>query len=84
MIEWTRAERDGSCGGCGRRIVIGQAIRVTNVVGVTHKFIRCEECVGAAPPDLPPLTAPPLIGSAPLRAEPKPSRIEWTPYRDSE
>lgn len=59
MQEWTRAERPGSCGGCGKEIIIGEQIRLTTVAGVTRRFVRCGECAGGAPPELPADVAPP-------------------------
>lgn len=83
MTEWTRAERDGVCGGCGNPLKQGQAIRLTRIVGVTRPFVRCAECAGPVPADLPPLPTPP-----PRHDEPRPpverrhAPNEWMPYRD--
>jgi hypothetical protein len=57
--EWTHAERAGFCGGCGKDIASGEAVRVTTVPGVTRPFVRCGECAGGAPPELPADVAPP-------------------------
>jgi hypothetical protein len=56
--EWTRAERAGSCGGCGQPIEIRDHVRLTHVVGVTRPFVRCAACAGGAPPELPADVAP--------------------------
>lgn len=68
MHEWTRAERDGRCGGCDRAIASGEAVRLTIVAGVRRRFVRCGECAGGAPPELPAdvATAPDRSGFAPL------------------
>lgn len=93
MREWTHAEADGFCGGCGGPLTRGQPISVTAIVGVTRKFVRCEDCAGEAPPKLPAAvaTAPEPARFAPLQ-EASPARtrgglrraVEWMPYRDGE
>jgi hypothetical protein len=54
MITWTRAtERERVCGGCNTPIERGASIRVTEITGITRKFIRCWECATAAiPPEI--------------------------------
>jgi hypothetical protein len=69
--EWTRADRDGFCGGCGESFVSGDQIRLTSVIGVTRRFVRCATCAGGAPPELPADVAPPAPardGFAPLQS----------------
>lgn len=89
MTEWTRALRDGFCRGCGKPLVAGEPIRLTSIVGVTRKFVRCQECVGAAPADLPAVTPPkhgnvvqPMNPIVPRERRRQPN--EWMPYRDGE
>ena len=53
MTTWTRAVVDCRCGYCGAHLPIGTPVRVTRLVGVQRPFLRCELCVGEAPPDLP-------------------------------
>lgn len=93
MLEWTHAEADGFCGGCGHDIARGEPVRVTSIVGVTRKFVRCQDCVGTAPPELPAFvdTAPEPARLVPLQeASPPRTRgglrhaAEWMPYRDGE
>jgi hypothetical protein len=70
-IEWTRAENAGFCGRCGREIEIRDRVQITTVAGVTRKFVRCAECAGGAPPELPVDQAPPAPnrdGFAPLQS----------------
>ncbi len=70
-IEWTHADRDCVCGGCGHPIESGARVRVTTVTGVTRKFVRCGACAGGAPPELPADAAPPAPpreGLAPLQS----------------
>ena len=52
MKAWKRAERVVACGLCGRLSGIGDPVLVI-VVGEKIKLIRCAQCVGPAPPDLP-------------------------------
>jgi hypothetical protein len=69
--EWTRAERGGFCGGCNRPYDSGVRVRLTTVSGVARKFVRCGECAGGAPPELPADVAPPAPnrdGFAPLQS----------------
>ena len=56
--EWTRADRDGACGGCNEPIASGDRIRLTIIAGVTRRFVRCATCAGGAPPELPADVAP--------------------------
>ena len=90
MHEWTRAQREGVCGGCRKALKAGEPIRLTSIVGVTRKFVRCQECVGAAPADLPTVQTPthgniiqpmnPIVPRVERRRQPN----EWMPYRDAE
>jgi len=54
MKTWTRATVERLCGLCGKHVLEGQPIQLIDV-GPTIKLWRCEQCVGPAPPDLPPL-----------------------------
>lgn len=82
MTEWTRAERNGFCGGCDKKITVGEPIRLTSIVGIRRRFVRCQECAGSVPYDLPPISVltPDRTPRAPVApAAPAP---EWMPYRD--
>jgi hypothetical protein len=90
---WARADRDLHCGLCSASIPRGEPIRVTTVIGVAQKFIRCPECAGEEPPpDLAPLPPPPptparlvaLTEAMPLRTRGalRAAAQEWTPYKD--
>lgn len=86
MFEWTRAERAGVCGGCAKALAPGEPVRLTRVVGVTRKFIRCQECAGMAPADLPLVPASHRLQFMEVprprpRSVPRPTS-GWMPYRD--
>jgi hypothetical protein len=89
MHEWIRAERSGFCGGCDKVITVGEPVRLTSIVGIRRQFIRCEECAGAAPYELPPISVlvpdreprQPLDARAHLGDGDGAAR-EWMPYRD--
>lgn len=82
MHEWTRAERNGHCGGCDRPVTVGEPIRLTSVVGIRRRFIRCQECAGTVPYDLPPISVliPDRAPRPPVAVRESPA--EWMPYRD--
>lgn len=82
MTEWTRAERNGSCGGCNKTITLGEPIRLTSIVGIRRRFVRCQECAGTVPYELPPVSV-----LTPDRTPREPvvvhaASAEWMPYRD--
>ena len=56
IVEWVFATVERTCGGCGDRILRGEAMRVSHVV--SRKLIRCQKCAGAPPADLTPMTVP--------------------------
>jgi hypothetical protein len=86
MIEWTYAQVEGHCGGCGTQLAVGNPMQLTHIVGVTRAFVRCVECAGGVPADLPPFVPP----TPPPSHEPRPpverrrQPNEWMPYRDAE
>jgi hypothetical protein len=82
VIEWGYAEIDGHCGGCDALFTIGDPIGLLTIPGVRRRLVRCEECVGPAPADLPPYVLP----TRTLRHEPPPPppSPEWMPYRDAD
>ena len=53
MREWTRAKVEEGCGRCANRIYPDQPMLYVLLKGVRRKLIRCVECAGPAPPDLP-------------------------------
>ena len=85
MIEWGYAQVEGHCGGCHNTLAIGDPIQLTHISGVTRALVRCEDCAGPAPDDLPPFVLPTL---PPRHGEPRPpverrrQPNEWMPYRD--
>lgn len=93
---WRRAPADTLCGGCrNRTIERGEpAIYIKVNPQVTRELIRCQNCAGEAPPELPELMEAggietsgfTAIGKAAPRrtrgALKELARKEWTPYRD--
>lgn len=55
MRQWTRAKVQELCGRCGKPIYPEQPMQTITIEGVRRKrpMMRCVECVGPAPPDLP-------------------------------
>lgn len=51
--QWTRAKLETTCGGCGQRIYVQQPMLVMKFEHVKRQLVRCVDCVGPAPPDLP-------------------------------
>lgn len=80
MIEWSYAQVEGHCGGCHNTVKEGDPIQLTHIVGVKRALVRCEECAGPVPEDLPPYVPTPRNETPPLPEYPPPA--EWTPYRD--
>ncbi len=66
--EWTRAKFDVTCGACGERVYIGQPMLSMKFEHVKRQLVRCVDCVGLAPPDLPDVivTTPELIRPTPI------------------
>jgi hypothetical protein len=53
-MRWTRAKVATLCGRCHRQMRVGDALLVIGVgAGGKIEKVRCESCVGPAPPDLP-------------------------------
>lgn len=61
--------------------------------GIKREFVRCQDCAGSAPPELPALHGPPVITPTPfahvIAGAPKRTRgalkeavREWMPYRE--
>lgn len=55
MTEWRRVVTDTLCGYCGHSIPKGDPARYTKIGDIRRERVRCADCVGPAPPDLPPL-----------------------------
>ncbi len=53
MTTWERVAYREVCGGCGKLLQRGDPIQERKIGMVRRKFLRCEECAGPAPPDLP-------------------------------
>ena len=56
VVEWVYATIERTCGGCGERILRGEAMRLSQAGGIGRKLIRCQKCAGAPPVDLQPTT----------------------------
>lgn len=54
MRHWTRAKVEERCGLCGLTIYRDQPMLYVLLQGVKRKLLRCVDCAGPAPPDLPP------------------------------
>jgi len=65
--EWTRAKVEVSCGACGKRIYVQQPMFAMKFEHVKRSLVRCVECVGPAPPDLPEVIVRKEPERAPLR-----------------
>lgn len=54
MREWRRAPAGTLCGGCHHReIERGEPVLYITLLGVKRPRVRCQDCAGEAPPDLP-------------------------------
>ncbi len=93
---WKRVPTDCFCGYCqpNRQIVKGEPALFITLPGVKRDRIRCQNCAGEAPPDLPELmvaggiepsrmTRAGLSAPGRTRGELKTAIREWMPYRES-
>lgn len=55
MRTWTRVAVPTYCGGCGNLVPAEGAVLHVSIPGVKKQKVRCEECEGPAPKDLPEL-----------------------------
>lgn len=53
MREWRRVSVITMCGGCGNIVPAETPMQIIKIPGVKREKVRCSECVGDAPPDLP-------------------------------
>lgn len=58
MRTWTRAGRDGLCGGCGALIRVGDPLLLLTFLQVRAPKRRCRACAGEPVPDLPAAVEP--------------------------
>lgn len=94
MTRWARATHVMLCGRCvGRIIRPGEPVWLITMPAITRQLVRCVDCSGPAPPDLPalverqaPVTAS-MMGVSEVRpktrGELKQIAREWLPYRES-
>lgn len=54
MREWRRVPVETLCGGCPKTIPKDAPALFITLPNVKREKVRCEECEGPAPPDLPP------------------------------
>jgi hypothetical protein len=54
LKEWRRVPSDTLCGYCGRVIAREIPALFTRLPNIKRERVRCQECAGPAPPDLPP------------------------------
>jgi len=55
MTEWRRLKISRVCGGCGAIIARGEPAKFIVLEGLRRELLRCAECAGPVPPDLPAL-----------------------------
>jgi hypothetical protein len=90
MKTWTRVLFVARCGGCGEVLGAGMAMQLWTFPNLKRKVIRCEACVGPAPPDLPALEPQQYHFTkrmSPLKktaAEFIDDAREWMPFREPE
>ena len=87
MKEWTRTPVTVACGNCDQLVSVGDPVLVLTMVNLRRKLIRCPQCAGDAPPNLPPLETRPEPQSHTKRMKPLATlarRPEWTPYRETD
>jgi len=53
MKTWERIAYREMCGGCGKLLQRDDPVLATTINGLRRKLLRCAECAGPAPPDLP-------------------------------
>lgn len=83
MRTWSRAVQATTCGYCDLPIYQGQPLLTIRLDGVKWPRLRCVECAGPAPADLPMAPLPtPRNQPVPTSALTRPTRAEWVPYRD--
>lgn len=54
MIEWRRVAFARLCGGCGQVIYQDQPAKFFKLETMKRELVRCADCEGPAPPNLPP------------------------------
>lgn len=85
MTSWQRLTGDASCGRCGARLTVGMPALAISIRGVSRVLIRCADCEGPAPPDLP---AVPVLAEVDASARMTPLKLaaptlrEWLPYAE--
>lgn len=86
MKDWRRLETTAYCGRCGNEIPAGEALLALHLEKVTRLIIRCANCEGPAPPDLPALIvrSPTTKKMQPLARTAKAVADKWKPYKDAE
>ena len=53
MREWRRVPADTLCGNCPNVIPADESAIYIKLPNVKRELVRCQNCVGLAPPDLP-------------------------------
>ena len=51
--QWRKLQADERCGQCGAELPRGTSVMIITLPNVKRPRIRCEDCAGPAPPDLP-------------------------------
>jgi len=58
MREWRRVPADTLCGNCSNTIPQDEPAIYIKLENVKRELVRCQSCIGVAPPDLPPRIRP--------------------------
>lgn len=86
MIQWERLMVAALCGRCGELVEANEPVQMMQFNGMKRRLIRCQKCVGDAPPDLPEHVV--LQRSTkkmqPLARTVKAVADKWSPYKDAD
>jgi hypothetical protein len=84
MRRWERVGWVRRCGGCGAVLGEGMAVLVISLPDLKKPLLRCENCEGPAPPDLPAHLRPGQSTKAmqPLKNTAVTVARQWMPYKE--
>lgn len=85
MRTWERVVYACLCGQCGAALGVGMSRLVIQLPNLKRQLVRCENCAGPVPPDLPPPgpTQRRTKQMTPIRPLALKLKAEWTPYKDA-
>jgi hypothetical protein len=84
MRTWDRVRYHERCGGCGLLLEISEPVLRIVLRGLDRPLLRCQDCAGLAPLDLPPLPERAPVEPHVTRIAPRHAAREWMPYPDSD